>query len=104
MEVMCDNCNKYFNTSLIGRHIENGISLYFLKCPKCKAEFKAFYENAESRALRGKIGRLRKKYSRMPIEGRDKLQADIDKIVAKNTDIMNSLAEKYGGNHGGNIQ
>lgn len=94
MKVACDKCKKEFK--LKPRTKKKGdIERIYIKCPKCKAEYTAYYTDSDIRAKQVRIRALQLNYNNekdikqkiklhdMMLELKNEIGNDMDKLKAK---------------------
>lgn len=94
-------CNRMFKLSLIFKQVdetpEGTVNLYFIRCPYCKTEYPAFYEDAISRRFKNTITEMRQSLKRKGIteEKQIEIQCKIKDYEVEHKIHLDYLEELY---------
>jgi len=96
MTITCDKCNNEFESRISSRKINNEVSVFFIRCPHCKAEYPSYYENDQFRQHTAKIRKLRTDYNKEKnVSKRVKIWEEIEQLTNTNRKISNELKEVF---------
>ena len=74
--VECNQCKAQFEIDLKTKNLPGGVEKVYFTCPKCEAEYVAYYTDPGIRAKQEKVRKLRKRLQVMETE----VGQDMDKL------------------------
>jgi hypothetical protein len=82
---------------MLTKRIIHDLSLIYVKCYHCKAEYPAYYENNEVRSNQREIDSLRKQQSKAKTKKvHEDFQNQIKALTTEKSKLMGDLKLKYG--------